>query len=375
MAKLTKRSMAYDYLVNFIDNHLFLTDNKIPSENELAKELGLSRSTVRKAVLRLSATGIIYKRQGSGSFFDREKFIKFYTKTQDLQIKNKAIKATVVLIVQGQDGNASQDLRNGLKSVFDNKKVILKTYKTDNKFVNERFCLESLFKSTFDALIVDGVKASLLNPNLFLYKHCLTDLKLPIIFYNNYYKELDYPHVVMNDKLCATKLINILISKGHRNIAGIFVCDNYQAVEKFQGMYTTLLENNMPLHDDNIKWCVSDDAHTDKFQKDIEKFLMQIEKCTAIVCCNSIIYHLLSKTLQKLYKKLDRKIEIVAFDLPESVAIKDKVTCSVYQGFNVGKKIATNLLAMLDDVDFSDKITSYSCTIDPIIYINGQKIS
>lgn len=45
--------------------------NRLPSEEELIHTMGVSRSTVREALLALSHEGIISKRQGLGNFFHR----------------------------------------------------------------------------------------------------------------------------------------------------------------------------------------------------------------------------------------------------------------------------------------------------------------
>lgn len=41
---------------------------RIPSENELATELGVSRTTIRDALSRLEQEGAIYRKQGAGTF-------------------------------------------------------------------------------------------------------------------------------------------------------------------------------------------------------------------------------------------------------------------------------------------------------------------
>ncbi|MBE2225549.1 MAG: GntR family transcriptional regulator [Anaerolineae bacterium] len=43
-------------------------DGKIPSETELAIDLGVSRTTIRDALSRLENEGIVYRKQGAGTF-------------------------------------------------------------------------------------------------------------------------------------------------------------------------------------------------------------------------------------------------------------------------------------------------------------------
>ena len=43
-------------------------DGKIPSETELATDLGVSRTTIRDALSRLENEGIVYRKQGAGTF-------------------------------------------------------------------------------------------------------------------------------------------------------------------------------------------------------------------------------------------------------------------------------------------------------------------
>lgn len=46
-------------------------DGRIPSETDLAEQLGVSRTTVRDALSRLEMEGAVYRRQGSGTFINR----------------------------------------------------------------------------------------------------------------------------------------------------------------------------------------------------------------------------------------------------------------------------------------------------------------
>lgn len=48
--------------------------DKLPSEFEIAETLGLSRNTVRQAILALVNEGLLYRKQGKGTFVSRERF-------------------------------------------------------------------------------------------------------------------------------------------------------------------------------------------------------------------------------------------------------------------------------------------------------------
>jgi GntR family transcriptional regulator len=46
-------------------------EDRIPSEMDLAESLGVSRTTIRDALSRLENEGVIYRKQGSGTFVNR----------------------------------------------------------------------------------------------------------------------------------------------------------------------------------------------------------------------------------------------------------------------------------------------------------------
>lgn len=66
----TLTEQAKSYIKQRILNNEF-ADGRIPSEIELATELGVSRTTIRDALSRLELEGVIYRKQGAGTFINK----------------------------------------------------------------------------------------------------------------------------------------------------------------------------------------------------------------------------------------------------------------------------------------------------------------
>lgn len=60
--------IVYNMIMSKIMNKEWLPGMKISSENQLSQELGVSRISVREAIGRLVAQGILFKRRGEGTF-------------------------------------------------------------------------------------------------------------------------------------------------------------------------------------------------------------------------------------------------------------------------------------------------------------------
>lgn len=69
--------MIYRSVVNYLNEYISIPVRKegdtLPSEKQLAQQLGVSRNTVRKALAALEQEGVIEKRQGAGSFIRQKK--------------------------------------------------------------------------------------------------------------------------------------------------------------------------------------------------------------------------------------------------------------------------------------------------------------
>lgn len=67
--KETRSDKAVRELLDMIRvRHIYMPGDKLPNENELAEQLGVSRTTVRNAIQNLVSQGVLEVRRGKGTF-------------------------------------------------------------------------------------------------------------------------------------------------------------------------------------------------------------------------------------------------------------------------------------------------------------------
>nr|4EGY_A Chain A, Arabinose metabolism transcriptional repressor [Bacillus subtilis]4EGY_B Chain B, Arabinose metabolism transcriptional repressor [Bacillus subtilis]4EGZ_A Chain A, Arabinose metabolism transcriptional repressor [Bacillus subtilis]4EGZ_B Chain B, Arabinose metabolism transcriptional repressor [Bacillus subtilis]4H0E_A Chain A, Arabinose metabolism transcriptional repressor [Bacillus subtilis]4H0E_B Chain B, Arabinose metabolism transcriptional repressor [Bacillus subtilis]5D4R_A Ch len=65
---LPKYAQVKEEISSWINQGKILPDQKIPTENELMQQFGVSRHTIRKAIGDLVSQGLLYSVQGGGTF-------------------------------------------------------------------------------------------------------------------------------------------------------------------------------------------------------------------------------------------------------------------------------------------------------------------
>ena len=77
---------VYDYLVRQITDGEYKAGDKLPSENELASRLGVSRATVKVAIQKLNTMGVAETRIGDGTYIKDFGFSNYFSELLDANI-------------------------------------------------------------------------------------------------------------------------------------------------------------------------------------------------------------------------------------------------------------------------------------------------
>ena len=92
--KVSAADLVCSKIKELVTNGTWATDQKIPSESELADTFGVNRLTVRIALQRLNALGILDTRVGDGTYVKTFDFSTHIEEISDFYVNDKVLHDT-----------------------------------------------------------------------------------------------------------------------------------------------------------------------------------------------------------------------------------------------------------------------------------------
>lgn len=325
-----------------IESGALKPNDKIESENELCVKYGLSRQTVRHSISVLEKEGLVRKVKGSGTY------------VAENAITDKSNRNTIVVITTYVDAYIFPQMIQYMERVLSNEGYNVQICFTNNRISREKTILESIIeKDDVAGVIAEATKSHLPNPNLVYYEKLRT-MRIPVLFTNSYYEEINIPHVSINDVQAGRIATEHLINKGHKKIGGIFKLDDGQGAKRYYGFLQALNEAGLKITGDDILWFDTVDIETPKnIELLFERIKARLSSRTALVFYND-------ETIIKLYGvfkesgvKIPDDVSIVGID--DSVISPDenvKFTSVIFPTREVAEKTANNMLKMIENPQF-----------------------
>lgn len=284
-----------------IENGALSRGDKLPSENELMERFRVSRQTVRRAMEELTEKGVVEGRRGSGTYVTVN--TRRYTAGKEIRI---AVMLTYV------DTYIFPSIIKGIESVLSSEGCTLQIAMTDNAVEKERMLLkEFIHTQSVDGIIAETVKSALPNPNMELYRE-IENMGIPVLFVNSYYKELDIPHISMDDRKAGYLAAKHLAECGHTRIGGIFKADDGQGHLRYAGYTDALMEQEIKIRGDQVIWIDSEELRT--MGEESAKFLKRLKGCTACVCYNDETAYKIVEIFRKAGHRVPEDLSVVGID-------------------------------------------------------------
>ena len=307
-------------------------DTKIPSENQLASEYGVTRQTVRKALGKLIDEGYLYARHGSGTFVAK-------------RLQKKGTSKNIAVVSTYMSDYIFPRVIQGINQVLSDNgySILLKT--TNNSRKGEAWCMEELLSKNIDGMIIEPSQSAISCQHQVLYDQ-MDAMGIPYVFIQGCYEAMmDRPYVMLDDIEGGRLITEHLIKLGHKKIAGIFKADDTQGILRHKGYVKALQEAGIAYDPDLVVW-----FHTkDKSTKPMEGVLRLIENgfpFHAVVCYNDEIAADVIKGLTNIGRSVPHDISVTGFD--NSLLARGRgITTIAHPQEELGKKAAETLIGLI----------------------------
>lgn len=327
-----------EWVKNYIKLHKLKPNDRFLTEKELCEIHGVSRQTVRQALMRLESENIITRIRGSGTF----------VKGGVIQEEPKKLKSVGVISTYFSD-YIFPHIVTGIESVLNSAGYSMQLAITHNQVFEETQALKSMISSGVQGLIVEPSKSALPNPNTELYRELKMQNK-PLIFFNAKYPWADFPYVAMDDEAAGRIVTDHLFDKGHSRISGIFALDDIQGHKRYSGFMKSCIAHNSKAAENNILWYATADRNSlVKYAKD--RLLDMLNMSTAVVCYNDKLAVNILQFCKENDIKVPQDVSIVGIDNSKYASICDVPLTTVHHPHRkLGEEAAKMLLDLIDEL-------------------------
>ena len=337
---MEEKRLKYQDLLKYLDN-LIETDrlrpgDKIPSENTLAEMFKISRQTVRHAIGIMEEDGKVVRLRGSGTY------------VSDPEAMKRERRNRIAVVTTYVDSYIFPKTIQGIEKILFDEGYSVQIAFTNNTVERERSVLEDIIsREDVAGVIVEGTKSGLPNPNIGLYRK-LQEKKIPILFINTFYPEIQAPHVSLNDEETARLAVRYLLGKGHTRIGLIMKLDDGQGRLRYLGYIKAMEEAGLPVSDSGMVWIDTDDFK--QLSLCMDKILARIANCTAVLCYNDQVAFQLANLLKERGIQVPEQLSLVGIDDSDLARMcEPPITSLPHPKEKLGAKAAENLLELIKD--------------------------
>jgi len=245
------------------------------SETELCNIHNVSRQTVRQALAHMEQQGLLYRRQGSGTFI------------QSPRPDPGRPSVTVGVVSTYFSDYIFPSIVTGIERVLSQNNIAMQLATTSNMVAEETRALQAMLVQNVSGLIVEPSKSALPSPNMALYDD-IRARGIPLVFFNAKYAWSSAPCVAMDDVAAGKLAADHLVALGHRKISGIFVFDDMQGHKRYAGFMRSLDSSGIPMAERRVLWFSTGEQHS-LFTKSKDRVLSLLADSTAVICYNDAL--------------------------------------------------------------------------------------
>jgi GntR family transcriptional regulator of arabinose operon len=316
-----------DYKARIVSGEL-KANERLPSESEMAELYGVSRITSKRSMEELYREGLIYRRQGQGSFVARK-----LTVDKGGGPTSKTSGICGMCIPFDTSLGRSVDLIRGTSDYLGRKGFLLSVQISDFDSNKEREIIRNFSEHGVNGLILYPVFDKV---NLdMLYE--LTLDNFPIVTVDKYIDGLPIQSVITDNFEGAKAAVEYLIERGHTRIgflSDLGLGDSPTVRDRFFGFCRALRDQGLPVQNEHCRFgfikeieaIAPDSVDVLRFKKPMTPAVMDFFKgilksvlegadpVTAIFCLNDYIAVVLMKCALEVGIKIPEQLSIIGYD-------------------------------------------------------------
>lgn len=292
-------------LLLYFQTEGYVADQKLPTENDLINRFQVSRITVRKALDELVHDGVIYKIQGSGSFFSGK-------------IPERAAASYLIgVIAPHVFSHIYPQIIHPIDEVAHERGYNLVLGGSKSSPDRELTCLRQLLEKKIDGLIFEPSSG-------FQYEadtettRLLKTLTIPLVFMDWAIEDPNISYVAPDDVEGGFRAVSYLIKAGHRRIACIYPPNHFAGLKRYEGYRKALEMHGIPYDPRLDKGDVAmlREAHSRGVMTALLKELLESgeERPTAIFYFNDILAAEGVAAIQEAGLTVPDDISIIGYD-------------------------------------------------------------
>lgn len=301
-------------LLLYFQTEGYAADQKLPTENDLINRFQVSRITVRKALDELVHDGVIYKIQGSGSFFSGK-------------IPERAARSYLIgVIAPHVFSHIYPQIIHPIDEIAHEHGYNLVLGGSKSSPDRELTCLRQLLEKKIDGLIFEPSSGFQYDAETETTR-LLKTLTIPLVFMDWAIEDPNVSYVAPDDVEGGFRAVSYLIKAGHRRIACLYPPHHLAGVKRYDG-YRKALETHGVSYD---PWLEKSNAamlsNTDAYQAVLtltkELLALEQERPTAIFYFNDMVAVQGMTALTELGLNVPNDISVIGYDDSEDATQSD----------------------------------------------------
>lgn len=340
-------------------------NSPLPNRNQLAKQCGVARVTLERAISELIGEGILISEDGKGTYTAGYSDGK---KTDDQSCQNPV---WALLLYSVTKGTAPSILR-GVEDFANEHELSLIVCNTDNSPEKEAEYLKKVCRQNVGGVILIPSTHSVCNGEAI---RALQDKKIPLVTCSRRVPGYDFPGTFQNFFQAGFMATQHLIQLGCRNIAYL-ATSRYSTIEdRLQGYLAALDQHNFQHPDDPVHEAMGLSDIMGDIEKLFEKFLRHHPEVDGIYVFNDRLAVILYRVLERLGRYPGEDIRVIAsddsgFSSSFSVALSTVDFPTYKMGYSVAEQLYDLSYGKLEN---SRKHVVLSCELNARTSTLGKK--